>query len=317
MVMQHYWSLDEINLQDTWLTIGSFDGVHLGHQAILNGMISGARSDRIPTVVLTFFPHPRTILKPNHHHLYLTSPEDRARILTDLGIDVVITHPFNHIIAMTPAHEFINKLHNSLHMSQLWVGYDFALGRGRDGDLSKLRHLGVDYGYSTNVVNPIEVKGEIVSSRLIRAALKEGDLPRTNLLLGRSYQLSGEVVHGDGRGKTLGIPTANLSIWADQALPKPGVYVCKVFMEGEIKGAVTNIGVRPTFGKNISSPQVETHIFDFTGDLYGRQIRLSFFERLRDEQRFSTIQALVCQIQSDIKQAKRILLSENQQDEVL
>jgi riboflavin kinase/FMN adenylyltransferase len=124
------------------------------------------------------------------------------------------------------------------------VGYDFALGRGRDGDLSKLRDLGAEYGYSTNVVNPIEVKGEIVSSRLIRAALKEGDLPRTNLLLGRSYQLSGEVVHGDGRGKTLGIPTANLSIWADQALPKPGVYVCKVFMEGEIKGAVTNIGVR-------------------------------------------------------------------------
>lgn len=306
--MQHYWSLDDVHLHGSWLTIGSFDGVHKGHQQILREMIARAHLANSPAVVLTFHPHPAVVLGKRNDPFYLTSPEERASLLAELGVDFVLTCPFNRQVANTSAHDFMKELNEHLDISKLWVGYDFALGKDREGNVPRLRQLGDTFGYELHTVNPIKVNGEIVSSSHIRAALARGDVAKACQLLGRPYQVSGEVIHGDGRGRSLGIPTANLEVWSERAIPKAGVYVCKANVDGSYLGAVTNIGVRPTFENQPASPQVEAHLLDFDADLYGKKVGLEFIERLRDEQRFTNIQALVDQIKEDIERGREILV---------
>ena len=302
--MQHYRSLDDIHLNGCWLTIGSFDGVHLGHQAILEKLIKGARGDHQPAVVITFYPHPAVILRNRQNHTYLTSPDEKAIILDDLGVDIVITHPFDRELANMSAYDFVAQLHHHLKLSHLCVGYDFALGRGREGDIPKLRLLGEEFGYQVHVIEPLEMEGEAVSSSQIRNALFSGEVEKANQLLGRPYRLSGIVIHGDSRGRLLGIPTANLDVWKERALPKSGVYICQARWEDGTYRAVTNVGYRPTFDNQTLAPVVETHILDFDQDIYGKNIELSFFARLRDEQKFPDIQALIKQILYDIERAR-------------
>lgn len=311
--MQHYYSLDEVNLQavdfkaPVWLTIGSFDGVHLGHQAIVRQLASGAHAESAPAVVLTFHPHPATVLRNRQGPFYLTTPDERAALLGEMGVDVVITHPFNLDVAGLSAHEFISRLHNRLGMKHLCIGHDFALGRGREGNFAVLQRLGIEFGYTVESLLPVELDGQVVSSSRIRAALAEGDVVLAGRLLGRPYQVRGEVIHGDGRGRTIGIPTANLELWNERLIPKSGVYACFAQIDGNTWQAVTNIGYRPTFDGQTVQIHVETHLLDFKQDLYGREIALSFVERLRDEQRFESIPELVEQIQRDIVKAKSIL----------
>ncbi|MBP1703068.1 MAG: ribF [Chloroflexi bacterium] len=298
--MQHISSLDEIQLKDSWLTIGSFDGVHLGHQAIIQKLTEGAHAQGVPAVVLTFHPHPAVVLGKRQNDSYLTTPQERAALLGELGVDVIITQPFNPEIAAMSALDFISWAHDRLGFSQLCVGHDFALGRGRQGNVEFLGQLGRQFSYSMNIAEPVTFKGQVVSSSQIRSALIEGDMTRARVLLGRPFHLSGEVIHGDSRGRTIGIPTANLALPLDRMVPKTGVYACLASVDGTRWAAVTNVGIRPTFENQPATPQVEAHLLDFSQDLYSKQLELEFIDRLRDEQRFPNIPALVEQIQRDI-----------------
>ena len=305
--MQHYWSIEDIHLQDSWVTIGSFDGVHLGHQEIVRNLVQGARQANVPAVVVTFYPHPAYVLGKRKDPIYLTLPEERADLLAQLGVDVVISHPFNLQVASLTAKEFMLHLKQHLGFSHLCIGYDFALGRGREGNVETLKILGKELGYEVSAISAV-VNGDVtVSSSQIRALILDGDVKRASRLLGRPYRLGGDVIRGDARGKALGIPTANLDVLAERAVPKAGVYVCKAIVDGNYWGAVTNIGVRPTFEKQPVLPRVEAHLLDFQGDLYGKTLQLDFISRLRDEKHFNGIQALVDQIHRDIDQARNIL----------
>lgn len=305
--MLHHTSLQDLHLQDAWLTIGSFDGVHKGHQAILHKLIAGAHAAGAPAVVLTFYPHPSIVLRGRSGPFYLTSPEERARLLGELGVDRVITLTFDQELASQTARQFVQAMCDHLGLRHLYVGHDFALGRGRQGDLPFLQNLGNEMGFSVNVMHPIRSQGQVISSSRIRAALLEGDVRQANAMLGRRYPVSGEVVAGDGRGRTIGIPTANLDIWPERLLPRSGVYACLAGVDGQIRRAVVNIGVRPTFENQETLPRLEAHLLDYAGDLYGKDMTIFFVSRLRDEQRFSSFQDLVTQIHADIQRAKKIL----------
>jgi len=305
--MQHYRSLYDVKLQGTWLTIGSFDGVHRGHQAILQKLTAGAHENGAPAVVLTFFPHPALVLGKRSDPFYLTSPEERAELMGELGVDVVITEPFTHETANITAHDFMSRLSAQLGLRSLWIGHDFALGKGRQGDAEMLARLGGEFGYSLHVVAPVKDHGETISSSLVRQALAEGQVEEAGRLLGRPYRVPGRVIPGDGRGRTIGIPTANLDVWSERVIPKSGVYACRAWVDGQVWNAVTNVGVRPTFESQTVSLRVETHLLDYNQDLYGREVALDFIARLRDEQRFPNVQALVEQIQQDIRRGREIL----------
>ena len=305
--MQHYWSLESVSLKDAWLTIGSFDGVHRGHQKIIRNLTAGAHRVGAPAVVLTFYPHPSEVLSKRQGSFYLTTPEERAALLGEWGVDYAITHPFNLKIAALSAYDFMAYLKKYLGLRRLFVGNDFALGHGREGTVPRLEQLGDGFGYYVNVIPPFKIGDVTVSSSQVRTALAEGDVQQADLLLGRPYRVSGEVVPGDGRGRTIGIPTANLSIWSKRVIPKVGVYVGRARVDGCAWGAVINVGVRPTFESQPVLPRVEAHLLDYNQELYGKEVRLDFIARLRDEQRFPNVQALVEQIHRDISRAREEL----------
>lgn len=305
--MQHFLSLDDIQLQNAWLTIGSFDGVHLGHQKIVRELASGAHKEGAPAVVLTFYPHPASILRNFNYPFYLTDLEERTKLLANEGADILITHPFNQDVMLTTAGDFIAKLYKHLHMSHLKVGYDFALGKGRDGDVRRLRQLGEHWGYTVDQVDALEYDGHIISSSRIRFLLGAGQVGQAAELLARNYAVEGKVVLGEQRGHKLGFPTANLSIWSERAIPAAGVYICRVVVQGKTWDAVSNIGVRPTFEPHPVPPRVEAHILDFDDDIYGENLRVEFLSRIRGERRFNNIEELVKQIQLDIKAARTSL----------
>ena len=305
--MRLYWSLDDINLDNAWVTIGSFDGVHIGHQSIITNLTAGASHARIPAVVLTFHPHPAVVVRDRRGPFYLTSPEERAELLFNLGVDIVIIHPFDKHVSIRSAKEFVTNLKNQLGFTHLCVGHDFALGRDREGDIPTLRMIGEQLDYSVSVVDPIRQADRLISSRVIRAELSQGEVGAASQLLGRHYWLEGRVIHGDGRGHSIGFPTANMQIWSERLIPRKGVYACTVDFDGESYSAVTNIGVRPTFVQHGEDSWVETHLLNFSGKLYDRTIRLNFIQRLRDERRFSGVEALVEQINQDILNTKEIL----------
>ncbi len=309
--MRHYWSLEDIHLQDTWLTIGTFDGVHRGHQEIVRKLVADAQANNAQAVVLTFYPHPAIILGKRPDPFYLTTPEERANLLGNLGVDVVITLPFTPQLSSKTASEFVSLISSQIGMRHLMVGPDFALGHDRGGDIDTLIALGEEFDYSLSRISSVLVDGKAVSSSRIRAALSEGDLGQVNLLLGRPYFINGHVVPGDGRGSTIGIPTANLSVWLERALPKSGVYASKANVNGKILESVTNIGVRPTFDSQQNQLHVETHLLNFDEQIYGQEIHLELISRLRDEQRFPNVEALVDQISQDIIDAKQILSIED------
>ncbi len=305
--MQHLSTLDGVYLHRSWLAIGSFDGVHLGHQAIVRQLVSGARQAEAPTVVLTFHPHPAVVLHKREHPYYLTVPEERAALLGELGVDYVVTHPFNSEIAAMSAYQFVQYIHTHLKFERLVVGQNFALGKAREGNLPVLMRLGEEFGFAVQAINPITNGETVISSSQIRALIFAGDVERASRLLGRPFRLSGRVVPGDSRGRLLGIPTANLDLQFDRALPKTGVYACLASVSNQSYRAVVNVGVRPTFNVDPIRPQVEAHLLDFSGDLYGAHLTLDFIQRLRDEQKFPSVEALISQIHQDIASTRTIL----------
>jgi riboflavin kinase/FMN adenylyltransferase len=300
-------SLYDASVNRSWLTIGSFDGVHIGHQSLIKQLVNGAHADGSPAVVLTFHPHPVTVLRGKTGDIYLTLPEERADLFISLGVDVVIIEPFTMELAQTSAREFIERLSKSLGLKHLLVGHDFALGRGREGDFEVLSRLGLEFGYKVDEVEAIQHQNEIISSSRIRLMVEAGEVNRTAQNLGRPYRVSGEVVAGDHRGRKIGFPTANLSVPIGKIIPAAGVYACRAWIDDKAWEAATNIGVRPTFDGQGKTVHLEAHLLDFSGDLYGRTVSLDFIERLRGEKRFPDIQALITQISKDIQLTREIL----------
>ena len=305
--MQHSTSIDNIQLQNAFVTIGSFDGVHRGHQALIHEMVNSAKKHEAPAVVVTFFPHPIVVLKNLQGPFYLTTPEERAELIGLLGVDHVITLRFDHQLARYSARQFMEMLNAHLNLNELWVGPDFALGRGREGSAQMLSEIGKDIGYTIHAVSPLTTSGEKISSSQIRELLSTGDIQGVGRQLGRWYDLKAMVTHGDSRGHQLGFPTANLDLAPERLLPRAGVYACRAYFKQGIYPAVTNIGVRPTFESQSVLPRVEAHLINFHGNLYDKPLRLEFIDFIRPEMRFSAIPMLLQQIQSDIQRALEVL----------
>lgn len=297
------------------LAIGNFDGVHRGHQALLLAMIDDARGYGRQAGVLTFDPHPSAVLRPDRAHSYLTTVPERLESLAELPLDFAVVYPFNLETAGTPAAEFIGSVQQAVQMAALWVGPDFALGRNREGDVPALRAIGWVLGYTVHTIEPHLLDGEEVRSGRIRAYLLDGDVQAAAGQLGRPYQVTGIVVAGAQRGRTIGFPTANLAVPSARLLPANGVYATWAHldddpvMRGQRLASVTNVGVRPSFDNGQRT--VETHLLDFDGNLYGRPLTLLFIARLRPEQRFPSVEALTAQIRLDAAAGRRLLVNDS------
>jgi riboflavin kinase/FMN adenylyltransferase len=307
--MTHTLGLEATKLEKpSIVTIGVFDGIHIGHQRLIRALVDAARTTDRLAVVLTFFPHPDAVLHGIKGRYYLMSPEERADMLLAMGVDVVVTQPFNNALRQMRAQAFVESLRTHLQLSALWVGPDFALGYRREGDLAFLRAQGAAHGFDVSTVDVVTEAGDgtIISSTQLRRLLEAGDVETAAEWLARPYSLRGSVVQGDQRGRLLGFPTANLAVWDEQVIPALGVYAGWAEVRGLRYAAVTNIGVRPTFdGQRM---RVEPHLLDFSGDIYGENLTISFTARLRSEQKFDGVDALMAQLHRDVEQARSILL---------
>lgn len=291
--------------KDMALTIGVFDGVHLGHKKLLSKLKKEASKNDLMTGVITFSQHPQEVISPQTRLPNLTDLDQRRELLKNEGIDIVIILPFDAEMAKLSARQFITSLKKHLRLRSLVIGPDFALGKSREGDAAALRTLGQEMGFTVTVVPPMKINGEVVSSTAIRAALTKGDMEKAHRLFGRFFSLHGRIVRGEGRGAKLGFPTANISISPQQALTTDGIYATRAYIDGKVYKSATNIGTRPTF--NGHHRTVEVYIIDFKGDLYGKDLKIEIIERVRDEKKFSSIEELKKQMEEDVKRAVVIL----------
>ena len=293
------------------VTIGTFDGVHPGHQKIIERVHQLASETGCESVLLTFYPHPRMVLHPEDHDLKLLStPEEKAELLASTGINHLMIHPFSPEFARLSAFEYVRDLLvNGLKSHTVVVGYDHRFGRNREGDHNTLLELSEVFGFRVEEISPEMVDSVNISSTKIRQALLLGHIAEANRYLGRAYQLSGKVVHGDKIGRQLGFPTANLQVdYKYKLIPANGIYAVYAELEGETLKGVMNIGVRPTTHDQ-SALTCEVYLFDFDRDIYGQQIRIIFVERIRDEKKFGSIDALKENIKSDVHSARKIFES--------
>ena len=294
--------------QDSVLTIGVFDGVHLGHRYLIEYLKRQALVRDYSPGVVTFRQHPVEVLAPQTSLPRLTSIEERIRLIRELGIQLVVPLSFTRELAELSAREFVTLLQNHLRMRGLVVGPDFALGCGREGNVFNLNVLGKEMGFWVDVVPPKVIDGEVASSTGIRQALVQGQVSRVKQLLGHPYSLTGQVVHGQKRGRQIGYPTANIALDSDQALPADGVYATRASLGDQAFPSVTNIGTCPTFGPG--GRTVEVFLLGQTSHLYGRALRVELVERLRDEKCFSNAEELKTQIGRDVEQALSVLSKE-------
>jgi riboflavin kinase/FMN adenylyltransferase len=306
--MQHYRSLEEVNLPNCWLTVGVFDGVHRGHQQIIQKLTTGAHANEAPAVVLTFDPHPASVLS-GHEIKCLTLPEERADLFEKLGVDVVITQPFTRELSTVTAHDFMSRLRRQLGLTYLLIGYDFALGKGREGNVTRLTEIGSELGYAVEVVPALSDESGVISSAEIRKLIEVGNVMEAARLLGHPYSLHGPVIHGDARGRTIDVPTANIGYSHAKMIPANGIYACWAYLRGVRYPTATNIGVNPTFTPDKQIPNVEAHLLDFRDEIYGEDVQLEFVARLRNELRFDSVESLLDQIWKDIEATKNILQS--------
>jgi len=305
--MQHYRSLEEVNLQTSWLTIGVFDGVHRGHQEIIKKLTTGAHTKEVPAVVLTFDPHPASVLS-GHEIKCLTLPDERADLLRQLGVDVVVTERFTRELSTVTAYDFMSRLTRQLGLKHLLIGYDFALGKGREGNAKRLTEIGSDLGYTVEVVSALSDESGVISSTEIRKLIEVGNVTEAARLLGHLYSLHGPVIHGDGRGKTINVPTANIAYSHEKMTLAKGIYACWAYLHDTRYRAAINIGTNPTFTPDKQIPNVEAYLLDLHQDIYGEDMRLEFVARLRDELKFDSVDVLVEQIWKDVAVARELLV---------
>jgi riboflavin kinase/FMN adenylyltransferase len=290
--------------RDTVLTVGVFDGVHLGHRHLLNHLIDWASPGCIPTVI-TFSNRPVTVFRPGTFPSYLTTPEHKVTLLEQAGIELVVSLEFTEELSQVTARQFAELLRESMGMRGLVLGPDSALGQGREGDLAFMQAEGERLGFWVRSVPPLEMNGQPVKSRVIREALVVGDVARGASLLGRNHCLSGKVVVGDQRGRTLGFPTANIDVFPGLLWPGDGIYATWAYFGGERHLSATSIGVRPTFG--LTQRLVEVYVMDFSGDLYGQQITVEFVDKVRNQETFADIDTLIARIEQDVADSRTVL----------
>lgn len=291
----------------TVVTVGTFDGVHRGHWAVLQQIRERARATGLRSVLLTFHPHPLRIVRPEHAPRLLTTPEEKKEILAESGLDWAVFLTFSRTLSGYAPRRFVEEiLVGRMRVQQLVIGYDHGFGRGRSGDAGTLRKIGSELGFDVDVVPPVVAGEDAISSTRIRRALQEGDVEGARDGLGRPYALRGVVVRGDGRGRDLGFPTANLHVTSsDKLVPASGIYAVRgVLRRGTFMGAL-HVGPRPTFRG--SAPTIELHLLHFDGDVYGDEIRVDFVRRLRDVRPFASVEALVEQMREDVERAERVL----------
>jgi riboflavin kinase/FMN adenylyltransferase len=285
------------------ITLGVFDGVHLGHRHLMDHLKQAAAARGLASGVVTLHPSPVQVLRPQVRVAYLTSLEERIELLSATGVDFVAPLTFTSEVAGLSAHDFIALLHESLRMGYLLMGPDNAFGRGREGTPQRVGEIARDLGFELEVLEmPLGGDGGRVSATAIRAALAAGDMELASGLLGRPFSLRGPVIRGAERGRTIGFPTANIAITPDRALPAYGVYVTRTHIGGTSYPSATNIGIKPTFADERMS--VETYIIDFEGDLYGRELRVDVLHRLRGETKFASVDGLVAAITADVAAAR-------------
>ena len=289
------------------LAIGVFDGVHLGHQAVIGRALADAQAMGGTAVVVTFNPHPLRVMRPQQAPRLLTSTRHKAQLIERLGISELLVLPFTPEFAAMPPEDFVLALHAACHpLREICVGHTWSFGKNRAGNLELLKKLGDQLGFDEVGLPAVEIDGEVVSSTSIRAAVEAGDLARAARLLGRDFTILGTVVHGDHLGRTIGFPTANLSAHNEQ-FPPNGVYAVKAVYEGRALPGVVNIGVRPTIAHASGERVLELHLFDFTADIYGQDVEVVFRRFLRPEQKFANLDALKAQIARDVADARRAL----------
>lgn len=304
--MNHFRTLEEIPLQNSWLAVGVFDGVHRGHQEIIQRLTSGAHESGSTAVVLTFHPHPAKVFGRGEIKL-LTLPDERAEILGDMGVQVVVTHPFDRDVANTSALTFMQRLKTHLGLVHLVLGYDSTLGKNREGNAARLTEIGSELGYTVETVPALSDESGVISSTEIRKLIAVGKIEEAAQLMGHPYRLRGPVVRGDQRGRTIGYPTANLDYSEDKLIPSNGIYACWAKLGSERFKAAVNIGVNPTFTPDKKSVNVEAYLLEFDREIYGETLELEFVSRLRDELKFSSVDALVEQIRRDVEKTSEIL----------
>ena len=302
--MKIFHDLENANIaKPTVLTLGVFDGLHLGHQAIMKKVVERASATGAMATAITFDPHPRSVLHPESAPPLLQTLDQRLANLEVLGIEQAIVVKFDEAFASQPAQNFLHDVvHDLLHAREVYLGKGFAFGQGRGGNIDLLRGMSAELGFIADEVDEVQVRGMRVSSSRIRELLADGRVNLARRMLGRPYGVEGVVIRGERRGHTIGFPTANLKAH-NRVIPKFGVYATATLIDGVWRRGVTNIGVRPTFGDELE-PSIETHLSDFNGDLYGDALRVRFLHRIRDERRFGGIDELVAQIRRDSDRAR-------------
>ena len=289
------------------VTIGTFDGVHIGHKTILKRLVETAKKENLDSVVLTFFPHPRMVLQQNSDLKLLNTIEERAALLQKTGLDHLVIHPFTHAFSRLTALEYVRDiLVNSLNAKKIIIGYDHRFGRNRTATIENLKEFGLKYNFEVEEISVKEIDDVAVSSTKIRKALDSGDIETANSYLDYEFMISGEVVSGKAIGRTINYPTANLHLKEHyKMIPKNGVYIVKSNLDGKVVFGITSIGTNPTVGGNEKT--IETHFLDFNKDLYGQKITIEFLKFIREEETFNSIEDLRLAIEKDEDFAKNYL----------
>jgi len=292
------------------IAIGYFDGVHIGHQAVIGRAVDAARKSGLQAAAMTFHPHPKEVLgRGERYGTALTPLEEKLRRFASLGIDIAYVVAFDHAFAAVTPEAFVTDVLRALNVKEVVVGFDFTFGSRGMGTPELLRELGApDIG--VDIIEPQSLEDEKVSSSRIREALETGDAEGAARLLGRPYRIEGTVVGGESRGRTIGFPTANVEPDGNYVLPRLGVYAVRATVGGRIYDAVLNLGVKPTFHDDLPEPKLEAHLFDFGEDVYGERMSLDFIAFLRTERKFGGVDELVAQIRQDADRARSVLLSE-------
>ena len=298
--MKIYRSIEDYNeVKRSVVTIGTFDGIHLGHQKILSRLIKSSKNKDLNSVVLTFFPHPRIILNKYNEVKMIDTLDEKIIHLNEIGIDSLIIHPFDKNFSLLSANQFIKDfLVDKLKIKHIIIGYDHRFGKGREASVTDLKNYADDYDFTVEEIKAQEIEKITVSSTKIRNSINQGDIKTTEKYLGRYFNLTGKVVKGDGLGKKINYPTANIFIEENyKIIPKDGVYLVETIIKDKLFKGMMNIGHRPTIGTNVKS--IEVHLFNFNEDIYGQVISIKMISKIRDEKKFSSIQALKEQLVKD------------------
>jgi riboflavin kinase/FMN adenylyltransferase len=307
-MLSEYHSFSSLHLEKTCVTIGAFDGIHLGHRSLLDPFIDYAERLHLPTAVVTFDPPPTVFFQRNGIQKNIILPEERASILSPLGIQYLITLKFDQKLADLSPHEFISEMKHALNMESIWVGMNFSLGKNRSGTTDVIRGLMQEFNFSLYEVPQLTLDGDVVSSTRIRGLLTTGNIREANHLLGYSFFINNEIIHGEARGRKLGIPTINMAYPEKKVMVAKGVYATRITIQDDIYAAVTNVGTRPTFHDEEEQVVIESFLLENAfDDLYGKTARIEFVEYLRTEKKFPSAKDLVDQIHQDIAEAREIL----------